>query len=119
MKYSLMTVLPVICTALSTSHQLVLYEVVVQVERLVTKHQETITAPSWEEAVSVLELLVTRLGILEDNMKQLVHDHLQATIGQLEQLAMTDSYAGSRSRLYSLVESVSDISPEVREGLVM
>ena len=62
MKYSLMTVLPVICTALSTSHQLVLYEVVVQVERLVTKHQETITAPSWEEAVSVLELLVTRLG---------------------------------------------------------
>ena len=39
------------CTALSTSHQLVLYEVVVQVERLVTKHQETITAPSLEEAV--------------------------------------------------------------------
>ena len=83
-------------------------------ERLVTKHQETITAPSWEEAVSVLELLVTRLGILEENMKQLVHAHLQATIGQLEQLAMTNHYAGSRSRLYSLVESVSNISPEVR-----
>merc|ERR1719206_994169 len=45
-------------------------------------------------------------------MKQLVHDHLQATIGQLEQLAMTNHYAGSRSRLYSLVESVSNISPE-------
>ena len=44
---------------------------------MVTKHQETITAPSWEEAVSVLELLVTRLGILEDDIKQLVHDHLQ------------------------------------------
>jgi len=112
LKYSPMTVLPVFCTALDTPHQLVLYEVVVQVERLVTKHQETITAPSWEEAVSVLELLVTRLGILDDDMKQLVHDHLQATIGQLEQLAMTDHYAGSRSRLYSLVESVSQISPE-------
>jgi len=112
LKYSPMTVLPVFCTALDTPHQLVLYEVVVQVERLVTKHQETITAPSWEEAVSVLELLVTRLGILEDNMKQLVHDHLQTTIGQLEQLAMTNHYAGSRSRLYSLVESVSNISPE-------
>ena len=47
-------------------------------------------------------------------MKQIVHDHLQATIGQLEQLAMTDSYAGSRSPLYRFVESVSDISPEVR-----
>ena len=55
------------------------------------------------------ELLVTRWWILEDDIKQLVYNHLQATIGQLEQLAMTDSYAGSRSRLYSLVESVSDI----------
>ena len=54
------------------------------------------------------------MSILEDDMKQIVHDHLQATIGQLEQLAMTDSYAGSRSRLYSFVESVLDISPEVR-----
>jgi len=36
----------------------------VQVERLVTKHQE---------AVSVMELLVTRLGILEEDLKQLVH----------------------------------------------
>ena len=39
--------------------------VCLQVERLVTKHRETITAPSCEEAVNVLELLVTRLGILE------------------------------------------------------
>ena len=27
-------------------------------------------------------------------------------------LAMTDSYAGSRSRLYSLVESISHLSPD-------
>ena len=40
-KYGTMTVLPVFCTALSTFYQLVLYEVVVQVERLDTKHQET------------------------------------------------------------------------------
>ena len=39
---------------------------------------------------------------------------LKATIRQLEQLAMTDSFGWSR--LYSLVESVSDISSEVREG---
>ena len=51
---------------------------------------------------------MTRLGILEDGMKQLAHNHLQANIGQLEQLAMTDSYPGSRSRLYSLVESVCE-----------
>jgi len=112
LKYSPMTVLPVFCTALNTVHQFVLYEVVVQVEQLVTKHQETITAPSWEEAVSVLELLVMRLEVLDESLRESVHKHLASTIGQLERLALTDSYAGSRSRLYSLVESVSKISPE-------
>ena len=114
LKYSPMAVLPVFCTALDNSnhHQLILYEVVIQVERLVTQHQDTITAPSWEEAVSVLELLVTKLSKVDNKHKQSVHEHLQATIGQLERLAMTDSYAGSRTRLYSLVESVSHISPD-------
>jgi len=48
-------------------------------------------------------------------MKQLVNNHQQATIGHLEELAMTDSYAGSDSRLYSLVDTVSDINPEASE----
>ena len=55
-------------------------------------------------------------------MKQIVHDYLQATIGQLEeeQLAMTNSYAGSRrrSRLYSYVESVSEVRVELWCSLV-
>ena len=42
LEYSPMAVLPVFCTALATSHHLVLYEVVIQVERLVTQHQEDI-----------------------------------------------------------------------------
>ena len=112
LEYSPMAVLPVFCTALATSHQLVLYEVVTQVERLVTQHQDNIKAPSWEEALTVLELLVTKLGLLDAKHKEVVHQHLQATIGQMEKLAETDSYAGSRTRLYSLVESVSSISPD-------
>ena len=93
---------------------------------------DTITAPSWEEAVSVLELVVTKLDLLDPKHKQAVHQHLQvasgnnnllfstvifcpclqATIGQLERLAAADSYAGSRTRLYGLVESVSHVSPD-------
>ena len=108
-----MAVLPVFCTALDTNpHQLILYEVVLQLERLVTSTEDTITAPSWEEAVSVLELLVTKISVLDSEHSSAVHHHLQATIGQLEKLAMTDSYGGSRTRLYNLVESVSHISPD-------
>ena len=60
----------------------------------------------------MLELLVTKLGLLDSTNREALHQHLQATIGQLETLAETDSYAGSRTRLYSLVESVSSISPD-------
>ena len=45
--------------------------------RLVTHHMDTITAPSWEEAVSVLELVVTKLDLLDPKHKQAVHQHLQ------------------------------------------
>ena len=38
---------------------------------------DTITAPSWEEAVSVLELVVTKLDLLDPKHKQAVHQHLQ------------------------------------------
>ena len=60
----------------------------------------------------MLELLVTKLGQLDSTNREALPQHLQATIGQLERLAGTDSYAGSRTRLYSLVESVSSISPD-------
>ena len=50
---------------------------VVQVELLVTEQQERVTAPSWEEALSVLELLVTRLHLLDTETKEKVHTHLQ------------------------------------------
>ena len=73
-----MAVLPVFSIALETvNHQLILYEVVLQVEKLVCHQQADITAPSWEEAVSVLELLATKLSILDSKHKQLVCDHLQ------------------------------------------
>ena len=44
---------------------------------MVTEQQERVTAPSWEEALSVLELLVTRLHLLDTETKEKVHTHLQ------------------------------------------
>ena len=78
LKYSPMAVLPVFCTALQTRpHQLIVYEVVLQLERLVTRTEDTMSAPSWEEAVTVLELLVTKLNVLDSKHKTTVHEHLQ------------------------------------------
>ena len=44
LKYNPMAMLPMFCTALENTHQLITYEMVMQVERLVTHNRETITA---------------------------------------------------------------------------
>ena len=65
-----MAMLTVFCTALdNVSHRLVIYEVMIQVESLVTSLQDTITAPP-----------VTKLAILDSNYKQSVHEHLQVNL---------------------------------------
>ena len=52
--------------------------------RLVTHNSETITAPSWEEAVSVLELLVTKLDKLDSKNRIAVHLHLQVRLFRIK-----------------------------------
>ena len=57
--------------------------------RLVTHNSETITAPSWEEAVSVLELLVTKLDKLDPKNRIAVHLHLQVSMFRMNWRGLT------------------------------
>ena len=111
LRYSAMSVLPFLLSSLDCSHQGVMFEVSVQLQELVVSQGEVLTAPEWEEVVNVLECLVSRLEGCTDKREE-VHQHLKTTIGQLEALAMTDRYSGSRSRLYGLVEKVAHLCPE-------
>ena len=55
--------------------------------------------------------MVSRIDRCED-VRTAVEEHLKATIGEMERLAMTESYTGSRTRVYELIESVSTLCPE-------
>jgi len=112
LKYSAMTVLPTFMAALKADHQLVTYEVTLQVERLVVRHGDDLRAPSWEEAVNILLQLVSHLDQCDTTLRATLHHHLQASIVQLEVLAMSGKYPGSQTRLYDLVEVASTFCPE-------
>jgi len=112
LKYSAMTVLPTFMQALKADHQLVTYEVTLQVERLVVRHGGELRAPGWEEAVNLLLQLVTHLDQCDSSLRSTLHHHLQASITQLEVLAMSGKYPGSQTRLYDLVEVASTFCPE-------
>ena len=88
-----------------------LFEVAFQVRELVVGQGEQLTAPEWEETVTLLQRMVSRIDRCEE-VRASVEEQLKATIGQMETLAMTERYTGSRTRLYELIESVSTLCPE-------
>ena len=59
---------------------------------MVTHYSESITAPSWEEAVSVLELLVTKLDTLDAKHRTAVHHHLQVNMLGVSQRIISFSF---------------------------
>ena len=111
LRYTAMSVLPFLISSLNSPHQPVLLEVAFQVRELVVGQGEHLTAPEWEETVTLLQKMVSRIDRCED-VRTAVEEHLKATIGEMERLAMTESYTGSRTRVYELIESVSSLCPE-------
>ena len=111
LRYTAMSVLPFLISSLHSPHQPVLFEVAFQVRELVVGQGEQLTAPEWEETVTLLQRMVSRINRYEE-VRPAVEEHLKATIGEMEALAMTERYAGSRTRLYELIESVSALCPE-------
>ena len=78
-----MAVLPVFRTSLdldNVSPLLVLCEVVLKIERMFTSLADNITTHSWGEAVSILEMLVTRLDKLDSHHKQQLDKLLQVKL---------------------------------------
>ena len=111
LRYTAMSVLPFLISSLHSPHQPVLFEVAFQVRELVVGQGEQLTAPEWEETVTLLQRMVSRIDRCEE-VRASVEEQLKATIGQMETLAMTERYTGSRTRLYELIESVSTLCPE-------
>ena len=111
LRYTAMSVLPFLISSLHSPHQPVLLEVAIQVRELVVGQGEQLTAPEWEETVALLQRMVSRIDCCEE-VRASVEEQLKATIGEMETLAMTERYTGSRTRLYELIESVSTLCPE-------
>ena len=63
--YSAMTIMPTFINALDCAHQLVLYEVLLQTERLVSKHSNKMKAPGCDAVVSMLEKLLLMLKTVD------------------------------------------------------
>ena len=89
-----MTVLPVFLVALRDAHPLVVYEMALQMESLITRQGATLNAPGWEEVVNVLEALVVKHVVCDPSLRPTVAHHLQNAVVALDSLALTKQYTG-------------------------
>jgi hypothetical protein len=90
--YSAMTIMPTFRSALDCKHQLVLFEVILQTERMVTKHSSKMKAPGYDAVVSLLERIIHMMPevVKTDKLRQEILSHLSNIVAFFEKLSMAD-----------------------------
>ncbi|TRY76727.1 hypothetical protein TCAL_07432 [Tigriopus californicus] len=111
--YSAMTILPSFIQALNCQHQVVTYEVTLQLERLIIERGETLRAPGCDCALDLIEaILVATPKHAEDSMKKEIFKHIHDTLNSFENLIDQDNYRGSKKKLFSIIDLCSSQRPE-------
>ena len=88
-----MTIMPTFIGALNCPHQLVLYEVILQTERLISKHSAKMKAPGFDAVVEVLERVIQLIPqVVGNQLKPEILSHLHSIVTIFETLSMNDRY---------------------------
>ena len=85
-----MTIMPTFLSALNCQHQLVIYEVILQTERLVSKHSAKMKAPGFDAVVELLEKVINSMDIVSDQLKPEVVSHLHKIVSHFEALSVNE-----------------------------
>ncbi|KAM5130749.1 tuberin isoform 1-T1 [Callospermophilus lateralis] len=109
LKNSPTSVLPSFYEAMTCPNELVSYEIVLSVTRLIKKYRKELQAVTWDILLNIIERLLQQLQSLESpELSTIVHDLLTT----VEELCDQNEFHGSQERYFQLVESCADQRPE-------
>ncbi|XP_050444478.1 tuberin [Adelges cooleyi] len=111
-KISLLSVLPSIYLALSCDHPIVVLEVVLGMESLVTKNGATLQNMVWEKVLKILKSTAEFVNRNNANSIPVIVDHINETLTKIESLVFANSYNGTLDGIYDVVETFSLHRPE-------
>ncbi|XP_041363648.1 tuberin-like isoform X2 [Gigantopelta aegis] len=103
LKHTPASVLPSFLQALSTQNEIVAYEVVLSIQRLVKKYGKDVHHVTWEIILDIVETLLKQLELQpsrEPRMQGEVHDVLTT----VEELHERGHFMGSVARFFNLIE---------------
>ncbi|XP_039102534.1 tuberin isoform X10 [Hyaena hyaena] len=109
LKNSPTSVLPSFYEAMTCPNEVVSYEIVLSITRLVKKYRRELQAVTWDILLRILERLLQQLQSLDSpELRAIVHDLLTT----VEELCDQNEFHGSHERYFELVERCADQRPE-------
>uniref|UniRef100_H0XFR4 Tuberin n=1 Tax=Otolemur garnettii TaxID=30611 RepID=H0XFR4_OTOGA len=109
LKNSPTSVLPSFYQAMTSPNEVVSYEIVLSITRLIKKYRKELQAVTWDILLNIMERLLQQLQCLDSpELKTIVHDLLTT----VEELCDQNEFHGSQERYFELVERYADQRPE-------
>ncbi|XP_004596682.2 tuberin isoform X2 [Ochotona princeps] len=109
LKNSPTSVLPSFYEAMTCPNEVVSYEIVLSITRLVKKYRKELQAVTWDLLLNIVERLLQQLQSLDSpELRTIVHDLLTT----VEELCDQNEFHGSQERFFELVERCADQRPE-------
>uniref|UniRef100_A0A8C9B0P9 Tuberin n=1 Tax=Prolemur simus TaxID=1328070 RepID=A0A8C9B0P9_PROSS len=109
LKNSPTSVLPSFYQAMTCPNEVVSYEIVLSITRLIKKYRKELQAVTWDILLNIMERLLQQLQCLDSpELRTIVHDLLTT----VEELCDQNEFHGSQERYFELVESCADQRPE-------
>ncbi|XP_046524315.1 tuberin isoform X3 [Equus quagga] len=109
LKNSPTSVLPSFYEAMTCPNEVVSYEIVLSITRLIKKYRRELQAVTWDILLNIIERLLQQLQSLDSpKLRTIVHDLLTT----VEELCDQNEFHGSQERYFELVERCADQRPE-------
>nr|XP_008541533.1 PREDICTED: tuberin isoform X2 [Equus przewalskii] len=109
LKNSPTSVLPSFYEAMTCPNEVVSYEIVLSITRLIKKYKRELQAVTWDILLNIIERLLQQLQSLDSpELRTIVHDLLTT----VEELCDQNEFHGSQERYFELVERCADQRPE-------
>ncbi|XP_032124073.1 tuberin isoform X1 [Sapajus apella] len=103
------SVLPSFYQAMACANEVVSYEIVLSITRLIKKYRKELQAVTWDILLNIIERLLQQLQTLDSlELRTIVHDLLTT----VEELCDQNEFHGSQERYFELVERCADQRPE-------
>ncbi|XP_073996859.1 TSC complex subunit tuberin isoform X2 [Rhodnius prolixus] len=105
-------VLPSFLAALRCKHTVVMYEVMLSVQRLVNKHGKELLDPSWYLVLEIIKLIIQHIEFESTPSLSQVSTHLHETLDTIENLIESGMFNGCVRTVFDIIERCSTLRPE-------